>query len=155
MQTEAQPLRLVDTTLRDGGQAPGLVLTLKARLFLARVLAEGGVGEIEAGIPAIGREEIESIRAIKENCPSLLISVWNRARPEDIRASFACEPNIIHICLPVSERQIRNKLGTDSEKALSMLLDCAELALSKGYTVSAGLEDASRADKDFLLRVGR
>ncbi|MDR3176731.1 MAG: hypothetical protein LBU06_09395 [Desulfovibrio sp.] len=148
-------LRLVDTTLRDGGQMPGLVLSKRKRLFLARILAACGVGQIEAGVPAMGAEEIEIIREIKENCPSTLISVWNRSRREDITASFACGPDLIHICLPVSELQIRRKLGLEPRAALDAFFACAELAMDRGYAVSAGLEDASRADRAFLRHVAR
>ncbi|HKL20867.1 MAG TPA: hypothetical protein VJ904_03630, partial [Tichowtungia sp.] len=44
---------LVDTTLRDGEQAPGMVFTPLQRLELARRLAACGVPEIESGTPAM------------------------------------------------------------------------------------------------------
>ncbi|MDR1489603.1 MAG: hypothetical protein LBS65_03835 [Desulfovibrio sp.] len=148
-------LRLVDTTLRDGGQMPGLVLSKRTRLLLARILAACGVSQIEAGVPAMGAEEVATIREMKENCPSTLISVWNRSRREDIMASFACEPDLIHICLPVSELHIRKKLGLEPQAALDAFFACAELAMNRGYAVSAGLEDSSRADRAFLRHVAR
>ncbi|MDR2800818.1 MAG: hypothetical protein LBB52_06080, partial [Desulfovibrio sp.] len=154
MKKEAR-LRLVDTTLRDGGQMAGLVLSKRTRLILVRILAACGVSQIEAGIPAMGAEEIETIRELKANCPSTLISAWNRSRREDIVASFACEPDLIHICLPVSELQIRKKLGFGPRAALDAFFACAELAMNRGYAVSAGLEDASRADLAFLRHVAR
>ena len=61
----------------------------------------------------------------------------------------------MHICMPVSERQMRNKLGMPPQKVLKAALDCAEFARGKGYEICIGLEDATRADPRFLLRVAR
>jgi homocitrate synthase NifV len=126
------------------------VLCREDKILLARLLDGAGVHQIEAGIPAMGGEERDDIRAIRENRASARVSVWNRAKRGDVSASFACRPDIIHICLPVSEAQMRIKLGLDAKTAPARLFECLCLALDKGYEVSAGFEDASRAETGFL-----
>ena len=55
-----------DTTLRDGEQTAGVAFTLDERLAIARSLDEAGVPELEIGIPAMGPQEQEEIRALSE-----------------------------------------------------------------------------------------
>ncbi|MDR1685102.1 MAG: hypothetical protein LBR82_01430 [Desulfovibrio sp.] len=150
-----RPLTVLDVTLRDGGQAPGYVFSREAKIRLARLLVDSGVRRIEAGVPCMGREEQEDIRAVKEACPTALVSTWNRARRSDIESACDCGADLAHICMPVSDLHIRKKLGMEPEEALDGYLECAARARARGLAVSAGFEDASRADAGFMLRLAR
>ncbi len=148
-----QQVHLVDTTLRDGEQSPGLAFSLKIKKRLAFILDRAGIYQIEVGAPVMGDKEIEAVLAIKAVCQRALVSTWNRLKLEDIEASFACRPDIIHLCLPVSEIHLQNKLNISWETALSSLITCLEAARRWGHEVSVGLEDVSRAESGRLLQV--
>ncbi|MDR2745388.1 MAG: hypothetical protein LBB66_09410 [Desulfovibrio sp.] len=150
-----RPLRVIDATLRDGEQAPGLVFAPETKIRLARLLDEAGVYQIEAGVPIAGLEERDCIRAVKDACASSLVSTWNRARTRDIEAALACDADILHICMPVSRRQICKKLALTPGTALARYRECASLAVAEGVAVTAGFEDASRAEPAFMLRLAR
>ncbi|MDR2051636.1 MAG: homocitrate synthase [Deltaproteobacteria bacterium] len=146
-------LRVLDVTLRDGAQAPGFFFSRENKVRLARLLDAAGVSWIEAGIPGMGKEERGDIRAVKQACSSARVSTWNRARREDIEAALDCGADLLHICMPVSKLHILKKLGMNPEEAAAGYLKCAARACGRGAAVSAGFEDASRADEGFMLRL--
>jgi homocitrate synthase NifV len=144
---------IVDTTLRDGEQSPGIALSIEDKVKIAGLLDEIGVYEIEAGVPVISREEEEGIRCIIANKRNAKISVWSRMNQLDVKRSIACKPDIIHIGAPVSYVQIYSKLRKNKGWVIKSILECVETAQTENVAVTVGLEDASRSDIGFLLNV--
>ncbi|MFA9378664.1 MAG: homocitrate synthase [Lachnotalea sp.] len=142
---------IVDTTLRDGEQSPGIVLRTEDKVKIAKYLDDIGIYEIEAGVPCLGRVEEEGICAILENTSNAKISVWSRMNVEDIKKSIVCKPDIIHIGAPVSYIQIYSKLKKNKVWVQKSILECVAVAKSQNIDVTVGLEDASRSDIGFLL----
>jgi homocitrate synthase NifV len=142
---------IVDTTLRDGEQSPGIALGIEDKVKIARLLDEMGVYEIEAGVPIISDAEEEGISRIIENKNKAKISVWSRMNINDVKRSIICKPDIIHIGTPVSYIQIYSKLKKNKSWVLKNLLACVDSARSQNINVTVGLEDASRSDIGFLL----
>ncbi|HEX3078576.1 MAG TPA: homocitrate synthase [Lachnospiraceae bacterium] len=142
---------IIDTTLRDGEQGPGIALGVEQKIMIAKLLDELGVYEIEAGIPCLGKTEIESLERIVDSATNSKISVWSRMNKEDVKYSIACKPDIIHIGVPVSYVQIYNKFRKNKAWVQKMILECVEVALKHRTEVTVGFEDASRADVGFLV----
>jgi homocitrate synthase NifV len=92
----------VDTTLRDGEQAPGVVFSPLQRIELARQLAACGVPEVECGTPAMGAAEQAALRELNLSGLRVRLTAWCRATEEDIEAARACGFRSIHISLPAS-----------------------------------------------------
>lgn len=146
---------IVDTTLRDGEQSPGIALGPEDKVKIAGLLDDLGVYEIEAGIPVISQAEEEGICRIIENKKRAKISVWSRMNAEDVKRSIACRPDIIHIGTPVSYIQIYNKLRKNKSWVIKNILECVDIAKNHGVDVTVGFEDASRADIGFILSLAK
>lgn len=147
-------VHVIDTTLRDGEQTAGLVFSADEKVKIARALDRAGICAIEAGIPAMGPEEQEAMRAVLSLGLRAQVVAWNRASLQDILLAVNCGFSYIHVSVPVSDLHIRYKLKKDREWVLNKLAESLEYARSFGCRVFAGAEDASRADEEFFLQVG-
>jgi len=142
-----------DTTLRDGEQTAGVVFSLAERKRIARMLDEIGVGELECGIPAMGRDEQRAVRALVDLGLSARLITWNRAVPADIQASLDCGVRAVDISISVSDIHIRHKLGKDRSWVREQLKTALGFAKAHDLYVSVGGEDASRAELDFMVEL--
>ena len=146
-------LKVLDTTLRDGEQTPGVSITLENKLLIARKLDIIGVDIIEAGSAITSEGERESIRKIAAEGLNAEICSYCRIKKEDIDRALSCDVDSIHLVVPVSDLHIQQKLKKDRETVLQMAVDMTEYAKSHGLIVELSGEDASRADMDYLKSV--
>lgn len=145
---------IVDTTLRDGEQCPGIVFQPEDKIKLALLLDEIGIHEIEVGVFA-KEQEAYIIGEIMQQKKKAEISVWCRMMEDDVKFAASLCPDRIHIGMPVSYIQIYGKLNKNKDWIIGQVSKCIEIINKAGIAITVGFEDSSRADIGFIKRMAR
>lgn len=146
-------IKVLDTTLRDGEQTPGVSLTSSEKLRIASKLEEIGVDYIEAGSAITSGGERDSIKEITKQGFNTEILSFSRPLNVDIDYCLECDVDAVNLVVPTSDLHIFDKLNTTKEKLLEMSNNAVEYCKDHGLTVELSAEDASRTDVDFLRTV--
>ena len=150
-------VRIFDTTLRDGEQAPGFSLRPAEKLLLARQLDLLGVDIIEAGFPIASPADADAVRRIAIEVRRPVIAALARAHRTDLeKAVWSIEPaerGRIHTFIATSDLHLQAKLRITREKCLEAAVDAVTFARQHTDDVQFSAEDATRSDLDFLCRV--
>ena len=120
----------IDTTLRDGEQAPGVVFSLEEKMEIARRLDEIGIPELEIGTPAIGENEQNDIRCLLNQGFLFESTCWARATKTDLRAALNCGATRVNLSVPVSDIQL-NAIGKSKDWVLNSIPEILKMATNQ------------------------
>ena len=154
-------VRIFDTTLRDGEQAPGAGLTAAEKLEVARQLARLKVDVIEAGFPAASPGDFEAVQRIaRETKGGVAVAALARCRDGDpqraVEAIRVAERPHLHVFIATSDIHLKHKLRLSRDEALAEAVRWVRYgreALGADAEIEFSAEDASRTDLDFLLQM--
>jgi 2-isopropylmalate synthase len=145
-------IRILDSTLREGEQHPGVSFTIKQRIQIAWMLDYFGVDQIEIS-PIISKDHFDATKTIiKQGLKADIVS-HGRALKEDIDISLKCDAKWAAAYLGISDIHLKDKLRITREEALKRAVETVEYAKSHGLKIRFTVEDGSRADPKFLIQV--
>jgi 2-isopropylmalate synthase len=152
-----EQVRIFDTTLRDGEQAPGFSLRPAEKLLLARKLDVLWVDIIEAGFPIASPADAEAVRRIATEIRRPVIACLARCHRADLeKAAWSIKPAAqgrIHTFIATSDLHLQAKLRITREQCIEAAVDAVRFARHHTFDVQFSAEDATRSDMDFLCRV--
>jgi 2-isopropylmalate synthase len=157
----AGSVRIFDTTLRDGEQAPGAGLTAAEKLEVARQLMRLKVDVIEAGFPAASPGDFEAVQRIaRETKGGIAVAALARCRDGDpqraVEAIGVAERPHLHVFIATSDIHLKHKLRMSRDEALKEAVRWVRYgreSLGADAEIEFSAEDASRTDVEYLMQV--
>ncbi len=147
-------IKILDTTLRDGEQAPGCGMHIKEKLEIALALEALGVDTVEAGFAVVSEGDFNAVKKIAESLKNCSVSSLARSKVGDIDAAYeavkaSVDPRI-HVFIATSPLHMEYKLRMSKEDVLKAISDSVKYAKTKCNHIEFSCEDAMRSEKEFL-----
>jgi len=152
MKKDRKPI-ILDTTLREGEQTPGVNFSVDEKVEIAGKLSEIGVNMIEAGDPNVSKDLYEAVKKIANEGLSSEILAHCRAVKKDLDRAIDCNVDRIAIFFGTSKTHLTYKLKKQEDEAIKIIIDTIDYARSHGLKVRFTAEDATRTDYSFLVRI--
>lgn len=150
-------IKIFDTTLRDGEQAPNCTMKPKEKFEFARTLAKLNVDIIEAGFPISSKGDFEAVSVIANEIKGRTVCALARALEKDIDSAYAAlkgaDSPRIHIFIATSPVHMKYKLRMSEEQVLERVIASVKYAKKFVSDVQLSAEDATRSDMAFLTKV--
>lgn len=150
-------IKIFDTTLRDGEQAPGNSMHASEKLEMSAQLERLGVNIIEAGFAVASQGDFNSVKEIAEQRQNCIVATLCRCRKQDIDISYdslktALVTPRLHLFLATSPIHMEYKLKMTPDQVIEKIAESVKYASKYFSDIQFSCEDAMRTEKDFLLR---
>ena len=150
-------VKIFDTTLRDGEQAPGCSMNLREKIEVAKCLEKMKVDIIEAGFPVSSPGDFESVSTIAGIIKDCTVASFARLAPKDIDTAWEAVKNAadprLHLFIATSPLHMEYKLKMTPEQVLERTAAMVKYAGKYCSNIEFSAEDATRSDIDFLTKV--
>lgn len=152
-----EQVKIFDSTLRDGEQAPGIALDPNQKVAIAQQLARLGVDIIEAGFPVASPGDFEAVNRVAREVQGPTIAALARADSHDVETAWraiapAADPRI-HVFMATSPIHMQHKLRMSEEEVMAAVKRSVVQAREHTDNVEYSPEDATRSHPDFVIAV--
>jgi 2-isopropylmalate synthase len=157
-ENEQRKITFLDTTLRDGEQAPGNAMNPDQKFKLALLLEEAGVETIETGFPASSKEDFFATKMISQKLTKASFATFSRALIKDVEialeAGGVSDRHLIMMVATGSDLHLKNKRHITRERGLEEIAEAVKYAKEQGINnIAVGIEDASRGEKEYIDKI--
>jgi len=155
---DTRVIKIFDTTLRDGEQAPGNSMNIEEKLRVAKQLQKLNVDVIEAGFPIASEGDFEAVKKVAQSIKGPEIAGLCRSSEKDIDRAwealkYAGEKGRIHTFIATSDIHMKYKLKMEPERVLEAAVKAVKRAAGYTPNVEFSCEDAVRTRLPFLAQV--
>ncbi len=138
-------VKIHDITLRDGEQQAGIILRKDEKLEIARALDAAGVDRIEAGMPAVSKQDMAAVKAIANDGLSAETFAFARCAKSDVDLARQCDVDGVIMEIPSSDHILEYAYGWTEERAVKLAVDATAYAAEHGLHVAFFTIDSTRA----------
>lgn len=150
-----QPIEILDTTLREGEQPPGVVFSPDQKLRIAEELDRFGVHWVSVGFPAVSEEERETAKRIVDGGFRFRTAALCRLMESDVDYTVDLGIELVSLFLGGSDSHLHDKLGLSEDDAYRKIEHAVGHAKRRGAVTAFGVEDFSRTPLPRLLKMLR
>ena len=148
-------IEILDSTLREGEQTPGVSFSIREKIVLAKKLDLFGVDFIELGHPAVSSDVYEAVEMLNDLELNAKKMVHGRAMKSDINDALAIGVEWMGIFYGTSPISLKHKFNIDQKKALNRIESAIKYGKDQGLKLRFTAEDASRTEISFLIKIGQ
>lgn len=148
-------IEILDSTLREGEQTPGVTFSVNEKIRIAQLLDEFGVDIIEAGHPRVSEDIFQGVKEITSQNLKAEILGHCRAIKEDVDVALSCDVDWVGIFFCVSNRRLEQQFRSNIDQASELIANVVEYAKDHGLKVRYTPEDGVRTDYNSLLKVSK
>jgi len=147
-------IEILDSTLREGEQTPGVSFTIKQKVTIAKRLDAFGVDFIELGHPAVSPDVYAAVETLNDLNLKAKKMAHGRASKSDINDATAIGVEWMGMFFGTSPLSLKHKFNVSKKEALDQIQTTVKYGKDKGLKLRFTAEDASRTGFDFLVQVG-
>jgi len=148
-------VEILDSTLREGEQTPGVTFYVEEKIAIANLLDRFGVDIIEAGHPMVSKDVFKGVKAIAKEGYNAEILAHCRAVKEDIDMAISCDVDWVGIFFCVSNPRLEQQFRLDLDKAVDLITNMVGYAKEHGLKVRYTPEDTVRTDYASVVKVSK
>ena len=145
----ADQIKIHDVTLRDGEQQSRVAFTKDQKVAIAQKLDEVGMHRIEAGMPAVSRDDYEAIEEMLHCNLKTDIFCFARCMVSDAKLAADLGVKGVVMEIPANELLIKYGYRWETEKAIASAVEATKYAHERGLYVVLFMIDFSRASFDY------
>lgn len=146
-------VEVIDCTLRDGEQTPGVWFTVPEKVELALMLDEAGIGVLDAGFPAASAADTEAMQEMRHRGVRAKLGATARPIHSDIVAARKADADEVFMFMPTSDLRLRETLGITRDEAAHIMRSGVDEIVGQGMVASVVFEDSTRADPAYMIRL--
>ncbi len=146
-------VQILDSTLREGEQTPGVYFDSHLKMAIADMLSEIGIDYLEAGHPAVSMEIEEAVKKIAKRKLNLKICAHSRSLRKDVDKAISCGVGFLGIFYCVSNGRLNNVFNTTLSSAIDQISDVISYAKEQkpDIIIRYTPEDTVRSDYENVL----